>query len=68
MKTIERTIEILNPGTPTHKSTEHRDTCETDLILALAHLSEHLTEVERILRDARHGKYEETHDKTDRAA
>jgi hypothetical protein len=38
------------------------------LILALAHLSEHLTEVERILRDARHGNYEDTHDQTDRAA
>jgi hypothetical protein len=38
------------------------------LILALAHLSEHLTEVERILRDARHGRYEDTHHETDRAA
>jgi len=32
------------------------------LILALAHLGEKLTEVERILRDARNGRYEESSD------
>jgi hypothetical protein len=44
-------------------------TMDPVLILALAHLSEHLNEVERILRDARNGKYEaDTHHQTDRAA
>jgi hypothetical protein len=35
------------------------------LILALAHLSEHLNDVERTLRDARQGRYDDTNHPTD---